>query len=248
MFNSELNSFLVKFHQLREAGKTAHLDLDTFAGKAWVGIRVMLDDVSVHHQQQQGRRRSPAYFRRQERRKAAARAAEGGESRDVGGAPTEKSTEEVESDITSHKSNADEAILSFDCELCDFKSNREAGVTIHMTRKHASIEQLDGNTEEEVLDELETEWDDEIDYYLETGEFKNIHRKIWDDILYYLGRNEQGIDLMHWKKNREEKILALEARKRAIDRECGLGEYLNRYPWYRSLYRDREIRDEIGSG
>ena len=84
----------------------------------------MLDDVPVHHQQQQGRRRSPAYFRRQERRKAAARAAEGGESRDVGGEPTEKSTEEVESDITSHKSNADEASLSFDCELCDFKSNR----------------------------------------------------------------------------------------------------------------------------
>ena len=127
-------------------------------------------------------------------------------------------------DITNHANNADEAIVSFDCELCDFKSNREAGVTIHMTRKHAIMEQLDGNTEEEeVLDDLETEWNDEIDFYLETGEFRKTHRKIWDDILYYLGGNEQGIHLMHWKKNREEKIFALEAWKQAIDRKKGLG-------------------------
>ena len=92
MFDGELNSFLVKFHQLKEAGKTAHLDLDTFAGKAWVGLRVMLDDVPVHHQQQQGRRRSPAYFRRKERKKAAAKAAEGGGSNDVAGEATEEST------------------------------------------------------------------------------------------------------------------------------------------------------------
>ena len=71
MFNEELSSFLSKFHQLRLAGQTAHLDIDTFAGKAWVGLRVMLsDDVPVHHQQNT-RRRSPSYYRRQERRKAA---------------------------------------------------------------------------------------------------------------------------------------------------------------------------------
>ena len=70
MFHEELSSFLQKFQQLRLAGQTAHLDIDTFAGKAWVCIRVMLsDDVPVHHQQ--NARRSPSYYRRQERRKAA---------------------------------------------------------------------------------------------------------------------------------------------------------------------------------
>ena len=41
MFDSELNSFLFKFHQLRKTGATAHLDLDTHAGQAWV----MLDPI-----------------------------------------------------------------------------------------------------------------------------------------------------------------------------------------------------------
>ena len=31
------------------------------------------------------------------------------------------------------------------CQLCDFKSKSEKGLEIHMGRKHANIEQLDGN-------------------------------------------------------------------------------------------------------
>ena len=69
----ELQSFIFKFHQLWEAGITAHLDLDTHAGQAWVGLRVQLgqaqDDPA--HQRQPTPHRTPAYHRRQERRKAA---------------------------------------------------------------------------------------------------------------------------------------------------------------------------------
>ena len=75
MFDEQLNSFLTKFSQLRRAGFTAHLDLDTCAGKSWVGLRVMLGP-DQNHNSPNVKRRSPSYFRRQERRKAARAAAE----------------------------------------------------------------------------------------------------------------------------------------------------------------------------
>ena len=39
---SELDTFVQKFKQLWYSGLTAHLDLDTHAGQAWVGVRVRL--------------------------------------------------------------------------------------------------------------------------------------------------------------------------------------------------------------
>ena len=52
MFVTELDSFVHKFHQLWNAGYNAHLDLDTHAGHAWVGLRVQLGQVPgpLHHQ------------------------------------------------------------------------------------------------------------------------------------------------------------------------------------------------------
>ena len=77
MNKKELQSFIFKFHQLWEAGLTAHLDLDTHAGQAWVGLRVQLGQAhgGPVHQRQPSSHRSPAYHRRQERRKAAKAAA-----------------------------------------------------------------------------------------------------------------------------------------------------------------------------
>ena len=83
---NELHSFITKFHQLCKAGATAHLDLDTHAGQAWVSLRVQLGQPGQPHQypsqsptHRQPRQyppqspihRSPSYYRRQERRKAA---------------------------------------------------------------------------------------------------------------------------------------------------------------------------------
>ena len=42
MHGTEVYSFISKFHQLWKAGVTAHLNLDTHAGQAWVGLRVQL--------------------------------------------------------------------------------------------------------------------------------------------------------------------------------------------------------------
>ena len=82
MFDIELNSFIVKFQQLRSAGRYAHLDLHCEGGQSFVSLRVQLGEAGQqphhrHHQQvRRGLRRSPAYHRRQERRKAARQAAE----------------------------------------------------------------------------------------------------------------------------------------------------------------------------
>ena len=77
MYNTELQSFVIKFHQLKNAGFTAHLDLHAHNGHCWVGLRAQLGQAGqqpTHHRHQQqrpGLRRSPAYARRQERRQAA---------------------------------------------------------------------------------------------------------------------------------------------------------------------------------
>ena len=72
MHENELQSFIFKFNELWKAGITAHLDLDTHAGQAWVGLRVQLGKVHQYHPfKQQRPHRSPAYFCRQKRRQAA---------------------------------------------------------------------------------------------------------------------------------------------------------------------------------
>ena len=164
MFDEEFNSFLSKFHQLRSAGLTAHLDLDTHAGKTWIGLRVILG-TDQNQNVPKVKRRSPSYFRRQERRKAA-RATDDPDL--VGGNTAEEATNNTKKDEKAEKalievqnndkseedlassSASDQNVkvaeeASFECELCDFVSNRKNGVAVHMSRKHPNIEQLDGN-------------------------------------------------------------------------------------------------------
>ena len=80
MFHFELNNFVVKFHQLWQAGFNAHLNVDSYAGHAWCGLRVDLGPAPAAPRPQQhqvrpgGRRHAPSYRRRLDAR-AAARAA-----------------------------------------------------------------------------------------------------------------------------------------------------------------------------
>ena len=156
----EIQSFIFKFHQLWKAGVTAHLNLDTQAGKAWVGLRVELgqfDQVPAQTRSQ----RSPSYFRRQERRKAAKAA-------DVTVADTVEEnvveTSAVKADCSDHQEEnrtnaAAEAVESLEavqhkCKICDFKTNWKNSLSVHMTRKHSKIEQIDGNLDKDSDDEL----------------------------------------------------------------------------------------------
>ena len=92
----KLHSFINTFHQLWKAGETAHLDLNTHAGQAWIGIRTPLGyygqthphnhnvpqthhthtqnpphtpQTPTHQQHHTHTKRSPSYFRRLQRRK-----------------------------------------------------------------------------------------------------------------------------------------------------------------------------------
>ena len=84
----KLNTFINIFHQLWKSGDTAHLNLNTHAGQAWVGIRTPLGYPGQNQQYQQQtpkyhqyskpspNQRSPSYFRRKQRRQAAKAAEE----------------------------------------------------------------------------------------------------------------------------------------------------------------------------
>ena len=89
---SELQNFVNKFQQLRQAGFTAHLDVDAHAGQAWVCLHLMLESGPI----QRPKHRSPSYLKRQERRKAARLAAGNSKSySDVVKASEARITEEV---------------------------------------------------------------------------------------------------------------------------------------------------------
>ena len=99
-----------------------------------------------------------------------------------------------------------------------------------MSKKHATIEQLDGNTEE-VLQELDSDCDDQIEHYLRTGEIAETNIQLWEDIMYYLGSNPQNLTVLNAKMNRQEKLIALEAWKQCIDNKFGPGDHLDWTPW-----------------
>ena len=70
MDRCEISTFISKFYQLWHSGHEAHLDLDTKAGQAWVGIRVRLGHAPgpLHQQENfhlpQRTRNSPSRQRR----------------------------------------------------------------------------------------------------------------------------------------------------------------------------------------
>ena len=79
MFVSELDSFVQKFKQLWNTGHVAHLDVDTCAGNAWVGLRLQLSHAPEPQHNQVGppfrpsgkKVESPSRQRRRARRAAA---------------------------------------------------------------------------------------------------------------------------------------------------------------------------------
>ena len=224
MLRSELDNFVVKFHQLLRAGYTAHLDLDANAGQAWVGLRVMLG--SSHQQQQyqphQAKHRSPSYFRRQESRRAA---------RENAGEATTAAENSETGEVSKHNSNAaqvPDSISEYKCDKYDFSSNRETGLKIHKTKKHVTIEQVDGNdsvsVDEKEADLIEyyREHNEDLEEYYETGELKSCG-VLWDALMFdiYKYSSDPGKEL----------LVALEAKKKVIEKRDGIGSYMEWNPW-----------------
>ena len=130
--------------------------MDTHAGQAWIGLRVMLGPGPMKYTKKkpQKQHRSPSYLRRQERRKAARLAAEVScnQNDDCKEASKSELTEEVsevpKDDNADTKETEEVQPAEYICEICDFVTNKDSGVRIHMSKKHVTIEQLDGNVED----------------------------------------------------------------------------------------------------
>ena len=73
MYDAELDSFLLKFRQLWRAGYDAHLNVNSHAGQAWVGLHVRLGHAQGplnqdHVKNVNKARNGPSRQRRRERR------------------------------------------------------------------------------------------------------------------------------------------------------------------------------------
>ena len=224
---SELDTFVHKFHQLWRAGHTAHLDLDTHAGEAWVGLRVQLGQApGPAHEQfpSPSRHRGPAYRRRQERRRQSAcdRVQATTAEKVVVDEATDKSMSKPdddelleadkapeEQDQSNHTENTSAAKAeTFECELCDFSSIWKNGLEIHMSKKHDKIEQLDG-----FYDTVDGQDDNEYEgskHYWKTGWLGSAYQSYLDAMEVL---NKSDLDISN---KEEEKIKVLKARKKAL--------------------------------
>ena len=69
-------------------------------------------------------------------------------------------TEEVIVDSNEDNDDTEEVTATiYICKICNFVSNKESGLNIHMSKKHAKIEQLEGNVENSESDEESDNYD-----------------------------------------------------------------------------------------
>ena len=161
---------------LWKSGIGAHLNIDTHAGEAWVGLRVRLGHApgpphhQVHPQTREKSRNGPSRQRRRDRRAQEriqvqeAEEASKVESENVdaeNAAVSEEgekepgvsnSTAEVVEDNLSDKSSNAEA---YSCNLCDARLSSLRAIRTHEGKKHkvtgSPIPQVDGASDEEVV-------------------------------------------------------------------------------------------------
>ena len=117
MDGSELKTFIQKFQQLWQSGLSAHLDLDTHAGQAWVGLRVRLGQApgpphkvaSPFHQRS---RSTPSRQRRRARRDAERQEKKAEEAVNLVVEETETGTEAEEAEPESNNDEIDSAAIA----------------------------------------------------------------------------------------------------------------------------------------
>ena len=116
--------------------------------------------------------------------------------------------------------SAEKAKTGFSCLMCDFRSNWENGLKIHMTRKHCNIEQIDGNisvASDEVDDDKKYS---ETCHYWKTGKLGTIFQSFID-----------ANDIIE-KSNLEEEVKIEEKEKVLQARKLAFGaDFRNFPPW-----------------
>ena len=85
------------------------------------------------------------------------------EFNDLGaGKASNSEANEAEADMESITA---EKVVTFPCDLCDFSSNWQTGLNIHMGIKHATIEQTDGCCENLDSDTENEEYNCSLHYW-----------------------------------------------------------------------------------
>ena len=138
----------------------------------------------------------------------------------------DKSEEDLTSSTATEKNVKVAEEASFECELCDFVSNRKSGLAVHMSRKHQNIEQLDGNTS---LSESKLDYGpyrrydacvlegvhEEIENYLknenDVGDV-DLALETWEEIIYDI----EKCKLLDLSEKKEEIVRVLEARHKCF--------------------------------
>ena len=78
------------------------------------------------------------------------------------GKASDSEANEAEADMESITA---EKVVTFPCDLCDFSSNCQTGLNIHMGIKHATIEQIDGCCEDLDSDTENEEYKSSLHYW-----------------------------------------------------------------------------------
>ena len=202
MFVTELDTFVLKFHQLWKAGHTAHLDLDTCAGKAWVGLRVQLGQVPgppYHelHPTFVKKKDTPSRQRRRARRAAAQqmKVAEEASNRET----LEESVEEAENPDKALSEESRVAKTPERVEETKDKNDQEVGeevIAVEVVEETYDARQIDGaekvESDEMALKEVVDEICPDVDYEAKPTEVvkvKSQYPRHCEDCNKYLRNN-----------------------------------------------------------
>ena len=135
---TELDTFIEKFKSLWNAGLEAHLDVDTQAGQAWVGLRLRLGHPpGPHHQLPPNfQRNSPSRQRRREKRAAARQ--ESARLSNAEKAPIEETSEKenVAVKATQHHDKPEEVVVE---ETDENETNVIKAVEAHEVNSECSF-------------------------------------------------------------------------------------------------------------
>ena len=230
MAHCEVDSFVTKFKHLWHAGFKATLTVEAVGGEASVVLTAGLGPIPPplhvprhHAQHSRWPYRGPSYQRRQETRQAAREEAaeqvpsptvEVSDDTPAGEAGNTSTAEQAATRNTSVEHTdvdlAEQAKEDFPCHICDFVSNWESGLQIHMSRKHSNIEQVDGN---DTFTSEDLEEDDKYSgtsHYWKTGRLGTVYQTFLDanNIIDHSNLTEE--------RKSHEKANVLEARKRAF--------------------------------
>ena len=124
--------------------------------------------------------------------------------------------EEVDPNEALRNKNAEQQLEDFACDICDFRSKWSNGLEIHMTRKHATLEQIDGA----IGDGEEDLQYDHSDYYWKNGRI-GISYQTYIDILEIV----ESSDLSDTEK-KNEKARVTDKRQKVFGKN-----YKNFPPW-----------------